>query len=175
MKLCGFNTQHWPGKMFDKACNAAIESLDYNFCYKLYSSWLNDADCFADLPLPIISDALIKNYPEAKFIIIFRAADEWLRSARKHVEKRSCDNLELLQYSLLTGEVKPHLKDYTDKEMIVGYKKFHVDLVNKLAKNKSDFIVLELDDENISGKLSSFLGIDDVIDFSEVDITKNKK
>ncbi|MCQ8887697.1 hypothetical protein NQT63_18680 [Pseudoalteromonas agarivorans] len=171
-KSNGLSTQHWPGKAFDKACSPALEGLNYDFVYKLYRSWLEGSECFADLPIPIIYEQLINDYQDAYFVVIYRDPTSWLKSARNHVNKRECDNLELLQYSLLTGDIRADISDYTDDEMINSYMLFHTKLINMLNEKNRKFLFLDLNDPLLNIKLNSFLNFSNDFHFNNVDITK---
>ena len=157
----GLRACHWPGLEWDEGCRG----LRPKAVALRFMADFSNFDAYADIPIPSIYRDLSPKYPNAKFLLILREPEEWLQSVRRHIGGRSLYPLEQLQYKSITRRKISYISQLSDSQLLKGYRR-HENQVRRFFKKQSERLaVFDLATENLSEKLSEFLGVSSLQDF----------
>jgi hypothetical protein len=154
----GLEAAHWPGYDFARACVPYIRTLDTEAIWEKAQPWLEENEVFSDVPYGLLYREALRTYPDAKFFIVLRDPNAWLRSIRRHVGKRELFTLEKIQYWLFMQERKDRLADYSDNELLRCYREHSIIVINALAAARADFRLFALDAPSIAEDMAKFVG-----------------
>jgi len=171
-----YKTVHWIDSRYENQ-SLSIKTKD-DLC-NFVELFEKDYDAFTDITFSILYDFFHIKYPDAKFILITRDKNDFLNSVKRHIlahEKMGISNkihpianVVFNQYISLNHK---HMKEVTDEQLIHIYDS-HNEAVLNYFKDSKNFIHLDLNDKNLSEKISTFLNTDSVNKFPWVDFAKN--
>jgi hypothetical protein len=126
---------------------------------------------FSDAPYFMMYEYFDKRYANAKFILIERNSDDWLKSFRKLYNftpldpiSRACFTKYLPEIEILDIEIK----DISDEKLLYMYNK-HNSKIKQYFKNKKNLLVLDIAESKKEDKLMKFLDLDLQGDFQNHD------
>jgi hypothetical protein len=157
MKKFGLKTKHWDKQM----CQYFL-----NNNFDLIFKFVKTNDVFADFPWAVIYKQLDDNFPNSKFILFERDANDWLNSCLNYFDfnknptvKGGCFFREYLFGSCYPkNNEEAYLKKYEN----------HIFEVKDYFKNKKNFFSTDLNDKGWR-KVCGFLG------FSQIDFPRLNK
>jgi hypothetical protein len=175
IKFCeanGAKGQHWPGREFDEAVRPALRGMNLDFVWRTYQPCLQQADAFADIPVPLFYRHAYETFPDARFVLLLRSPQSWIKSVRYHCrEGRVLDVLERMQYYYAFGKAISRLDEFTDLELFDGYEHFTEIVTCFYVSMKANFIVLDLAEADVGPKLARFLEFEKVTAFPRIEHT----
>jgi hypothetical protein len=166
----GVKGQCWPGPAFDEAVKPALRGMNLDFVWQTYQPYLQQADAFADIPVPLFYRHAYETFPDAKFVLLLRAPQSWIKSVRHHCrDSRALDVLERMQYYFAFGRAILKLDEMTDLELFDGYEHFTEIVTCYYVSMKANFIVLDLAEPDVGPKLARFLDFEKVKAFPKIE------
>lgn len=117
-------------------------------------SALNDYTAAADLPICALYPELDKQFPGSKFILTTRPEDKWVDSAIHQLNELYDSHGEI-------GAIARwgYGADKIDRDILLQRYRQHNQQVLDYFKNRSDLLVLDMDEDNQWNKLCSFLNL----------------
>lgn len=111
---------------------------------------LRGFDAFADMPFPLMTDRLVRDYPDAHFIHTVRDEDDWMESA-------------IRQFSGTTHPIRERAYEgYADPE---GHEdawrlryRLHNRHVESLSSQMEHYLKIDIEGENKGEQIADFLG-----------------
>ncbi|MGH7339429.1 MAG: sulfotransferase, partial [Candidatus Rokuibacteriota bacterium] len=84
LEALGVRTRHWPVDHDGADLQAKVlgHETDLEHVTSVLGPVLDRYDAVADVPIPVLYRQLLARYPEAKFLLLYRHAFDWLRSVR---------------------------------------------------------------------------------------------
>lgn len=160
LRNAGLNTCHWPS-IVDGICYE-LKCLEFETAPQKIVELLHpvfDAfDVLSDVPIPAIYEELDANYPDAKFIAVYRNPSDWVRSVRKITRSRNLEIYERVLYWRYMRNAPITLDDVPD-DVLADLHRFHHEGLYRYFNSRDNFLRVDLMDSNIGKKLSSFLEI----------------
>ncbi len=120
---------------------------------------LNRYDAAADVPIPVLYRQLQDRFADAKWILLLRKPDDWVRSVRKHVGERELRSFERVQYWHYFPSHPTRMEDLTDADLLAMYQR-HTDEVIDFSRNfgAGKLGVFDLYDPLSGSVIADFLG-----------------
>lgn len=169
LKDHGVQATHWPGYEFEDQCQPYLAENNSGAVWSDVAPRIKDADAFSDVPFNFMYREALKGYPNAKFFIVLRSPNDWLRSVRRHVGKREMYPLEKLQYWMFAKDKKPALADYSDEDLRRLYHDHLMTVTNYMVAHSANFRLFYLESETIGQDLCDFLGLKQMAPFPHRD------
>ena len=153
---------HYPGPYLDDRAGATVPTLDADQLWHICADYYAAADVFSDFPTPLVYKQALRAYPDAKFVLIRRDVDAWVRSVRTLTTDRDLSWLERFFYhstihSTFGGK---GLEPYTDTELKTAYEEFYSKVLATLILHGASFFVGWLESPNLGSKLANFLDLE---------------
>jgi hypothetical protein len=104
---------------------------DHEHVLNVLRPLIDSVDALADVPYPILYPLLVREYPNAKYILLHRDPGEWAMSVRSHIGRREFDEFERAQYWNYFPTRPRHLHDISTFQLM----RMHV----QHTKNVTDF------------------------------------
>lgn len=168
MSKQGFNTTHFY-KFEELKLGSFTEDADG---IEEHFNSLPETDVHIDIPTCLIFDRLYKRFPDAKFINITRPEMEWVKSMQKINRLLGHDNDQYIfeeaycNFYFKTGKKK--IQELTEDELLL-IRKIHLEKINEFFKDKDNYLEVELNDPEISIKISKFIDGKDDVEFPNKD------
>jgi len=159
LKNMGFSSQHWPGADFDKRCEPFLQTLDTAEVWNLYRPLVKMHSSFHDVPMPFVYDHIIKDFPDALYMIIVRRPSAWIRSVRQLMKGRELTVMERFLYWRMFESRWTTFAQYTDDELEYGYLKFISDVTNIMIASRANFRIFNLESPDLASSIAEFCGI----------------
>jgi len=157
----GLTSIHHPGQVSnDYIEKAAANPWDIEAVYKVVKPLFAKADAFSDTPFNVLYPQLFRDYPDARFLALYRSPDLWIKSVRRHTAGRSFGPFERIQYFQLTGRRVNAIDEISNEEMTRIYFRYYADLMaffNEKAPGR--LLVADLTDPGIPEQIAEFLEI----------------
>lgn len=163
--------------------NKAEELTDryyFNGDFEEIIKYCYSADAFQDVPFsyPDTYKYLEKEFPDAKFILTIRDSESWYNSLvsfhgklfGKDGKVPDFDDLKRARYIRegymlrildLYGTTKE--EPYNKDALIEHFESYNNSVIEYFKEKQEKLLVLDLSDANASSKLSSFLGVKDIV------------
>lgn len=159
----GYKTLHWiDQKDYQKSFN--IDS-QYNLM-KYVESVEDKYDALTDISYATSYDFFNKKYKDAKFILITRDVESWIKSMRKHtadLEKMfglfDIHPIVKTVYSQYVNLNNKTMRQVTDEDFVNIYSR-HTETILNYFKDLNNFIHVDLTDPEIGKKISNFLNVE---------------
>lgn len=172
IKFCeanGLPSQHWLGRDFDEQVRSALDPLDIDYVWQKYQPYLQKSQAFADVPIPLFYHHAYEAMPDAKFVLLLRSPQSWIKSVRHHCRNRTLDVLEQMQYRFALGKKIQKLQDLTDLELFYGYEEFTETVTCYYVSMRANFLVLDLAQPDLGPSLARFLNFTKVTEFPKIE------
>lgn len=161
LERLGIRTIHWPGRHNKIKLTQMIvgRETDLEFVLDTIMPVLNKHDAAADVPIPVLYRQLQDRFPEAKWILILRNPEDWVRSIRERIGDRELRPFERVQYWHYFPARPAHLADMTDVELISMYNRHTEEVIGFSRSLGSEKLgVFELYDPRSGSAIAAFLG-----------------
>ncbi|MEM8828058.1 MAG: sulfotransferase family protein [Cyanobacteria bacterium P01_G01_bin.19] len=139
----------------------ALTLLDYKSAHFIKIHNFDKYDAITDTPIPVIYRALDRQYPQAKFVLTIRDAEDWVKSFENHIIRQDWQNRyskmrsdALLVTMQLYGTINFDRQKYLD-----GYHRYHQEVRDYFANRKQDLLVMNICQGDGWEKLCPFLGV----------------
>lgn len=159
----------WPGIGFDLLCRPALHNLDRRYIWNLYKCICEGHDAFADLPVPLLYRELMAEAPDAKFLLILRPAQDWVRSVRRRFQGQPLNILPRFLYSSLGARLVKDLGDLSDEVLEGAYESFNCRVAEEAKAQGVRFETFQLNDPQIGRKLAKYIGLELTDEFRNFD------
>jgi hypothetical protein len=161
LERLGIRTVHWPGRHGKVSLTEKIAGRETNLEFVLDAiiPALSGHEAAADVPIPVLYRQLQRRFPEAKWILLLRRPEDWVRSIRGRIGERELRPFERVQYWHYFPERPARLSDLSDAELVAMYGRHTeevVDYSNSLGAGKLG--VFDLHDPSSGSAVASFLG-----------------
>ncbi len=164
----GINSLHTPtgrsnlSYYFNARRNWSGRETDLGFIFEhMMKNIAEDYEAVID-DIGVLYEEAYKQYPDAKFILVFREPEAWAKSVRKHIDERELVASERVQYWKYLTE-KPETITDVPNERLAEMCSNHKTQVEAFfeARPEADFVSADLNDSALGQKLSRFLGIEE--------------
>ncbi len=159
LKTMGFSSQHWPGADFDKKCEPFLQTLDTAGVWNLYQPFVKMHSSFHDVPMPFLYHHILRDFPDALYMIVVRRPSTWIRSVRELTKGRELTVMEKFLYWTMFENRCNTLAQYTDDELEYGYLKFISDVANIMIASQANFRMFNLESPDLASSIAEFCGI----------------
>jgi hypothetical protein len=160
LRSLGLKDVHWPW-WCDRQVSRRVD--DPEEVVDILEPLLYKYDCFADLPFPGLYRVLDRRFPNSRFILVRRDPLRWWRSVKRHLE------LEKGAYRLHPFEEVVY-RQYEPSDMSLIRADDEQSLISKFERHSAEvqayfdgredkLLVLDLEDDRISERISEFLGM----------------
>lgn len=161
----GFKSVHWVREV--DGTNYEIQIVphldDMERVVDALEPVIESYDAFTDVPFPALYPELDRRYPGSKFILVTRDMDAWWTSFANHknLPERKVGPLfpyEYIQYNKYSIN-KIKYVTINDKNIFVETHRKHVKCVKEyFTGREEDFLLVDIDDQEIGAKIGAFLG-----------------
>jgi hypothetical protein len=148
---------------YSETLNGAIEYLE------IFDDYF---DAIVDIPFCFAYEYLYNKDNSTKFIYIKRDIDSWTQSFKNTQIRYSHSTpriFEELFCNFYAETNKTKMQDLTEEEIRNIYVS-HDAAIMSFFENKENFIVIDLNDLEISNKLKTFLSIDNEVVFTDISV-----
>lgn len=160
LRSAGLNTCHYPS-IIDGICYE-LKCLGWETAPQKIVELLDPVfeafDAFSDLPMPAIYEELDENWPDAKFVAVYRDPSNWVRSVRRHTRSRFLEIYERVLYWRYLHSRPMTLDDVPD-DVLVDLHRVHHEGLAEHFKQRNNLLIVDLGDPNIGRKISSFIEV----------------
>lgn len=174
LKKLGLKGIHWP--VFTNTgvdYEYILQPLAYNrrLCVEALAPLISEYEFFSDVPFPGLYRELAEMFPQSKFILTNRPAQEWLDSIWRHWRKwdpgrhpHPLTVFESIQYRLAVGTM------ITENDNHILIKRFlsHNEDVEAYFSGTGRLLSINLNDPDINLRISAFLGLSNVYPFPKI-------
>src|SRR6266536_5211529 len=151
----GLSAMH--GVPFDSEKTVGRER-DLAFIAEVLDPAFRAVDAASDLPVPALYRELEARYPDARFVVIRRRAEDWVRSVRWNLGDRPlAQDVRILYYQYLSG-CPERLSDVADAELIEMHREHHRALLQHFSGNPQ-FALFDLEELRLGERVCTFLGL----------------
>ena len=161
----GVNSKHWCGHEWES--RIADQFAGYrelgDFAQRpttfriALDAYYRVGDVFSDFPTPAVYRAMLED-ADAKFILVTRDADSWVRSVRRLKGETRLTFFERYFYFDITGEWALLLTDYTDEQLSYGYRFYVGRVLRDFVGMRERLLVVDLKEPTIGAQISKFIG-----------------
>ena len=171
----GIWAQHWCGPSAEDLADSRLgHARNCPSPWRLWSAFREyyaEGDVFSDLPTPLTYQAALTEAPGAKFVLILRDPQEWVRSVRHHKGQAPFTAMERLFYGQIT-ETWPGdssgVHDYSDTALADGYRGYVREATVAVRRAGASLFVGGLGDPALGPMLAEFMGFQQVHAFGHV-------
>ncbi len=152
----GYSTVHWGRMVVREKPFAGLTRAD---AFAAFLPVLGRFDGFSDVPFNCFFEDLDRTFPDARFLLLTRDVEGWIRSVRDHIGDRGLSPFEALQYGLHGDIPSPYITDWTDAQL-GGFHEAHIRAVRRhFASRPGKLLVRDLH-ADAGPAICAFLGAD---------------
>lgn len=157
----GYRALHWPWRVGSIDVEAAIADGedDPDHVWQVIRPVVDRFDAFSDTPFPVLYLQLFAAHPEARFVLMHRSPDAWLRSVRRHVGGRRLDVMERVLYWRYLAGRPERLSEVSDTALLAMHWRHLAEVTAWFAGHAPErFAVIGVDEPMPGERLQQFLG-----------------
>ncbi len=172
LKLLGYHGTHWPDRVkgvhYQKLC--APQLHDTKLVIEILMPVFSQFETFCDVPIPALYQELDDRFPDSRFILMERNAEEWWASLVKHwhlveKQKRILDPYEYLQYNY-GGSIPLYEITIDNKTEVLHRYSRHLERVKDYFQGRSNaFLPVSMHDPDIAERIAAFLQFNEFPNF----------
>jgi len=132
-------------------------------------------EVLSDIPVNIMYQYFDIKHPDAKFILVKREIDDWIRSARNNYYKYEKSlskyktvpfyKIDRIQYEKYISNLPKSIDLCTDEQLKTMYN-LHIKNIQEYFQGKENkLLILDLEDPQKNNKINQFLGIKSNLEF----------
>lgn len=139
---------------------SALSKLNYNSAHFIKVHDFDKYDAITDTPVPVIYQALDHQYPNAKFVLTIRDADDWVRSFKNHIDQKEWTRryTEMRSDALLSTMQLYGTICFDRQKFLDGYQKYNREVKDYFA-GREDLLIMNICQGDGWEKLCPFLGV----------------
>lgn len=139
----------------------ALTLLNYKAAHFIKIYDFDKYDAITDTPVPVIYQALDRQYSQAKFVLTIRDADDWVRSFENHIKRQDWTNrYSKMRSDALLATMQLYGTIYFDRQKFLdGYHRYHQEVQNYFAYREEDLLIMDICQGDGWEKLCPFLGV----------------
>jgi hypothetical protein len=163
LERLGIRTIHWPGRHNGVKLPRKIvgHETDLAFVVDTIMPLLKLHDAAADVPIPVLYPQLQDHFPAAKWILLVRKPEDWVRSVRTHIGERPLRPFERVQYWRYFPAQPDYLTDLADADLVSMYDRHTEEVVGFARRFGPDKLgVFDLYDPQCGSNVARFMGFD---------------
>lgn len=158
----GLTSIHHPGQVSDDyITSAAPICTDIDKVYQLIKPLFEQADAFSDTPFNIFYRRQFEDFPDSKFIAVYRSPAAWIKSIQRHTGGRKFGPFERTQYSFITGQDPRSIEEISNLELTEVYYRYYTEMIAFFrSQDPSRLLVVDLIDPDLPRMVAEFIGLD---------------
>ncbi len=139
----------------------ALALLSYKSAHFIKIHEFAQYDAIADTPVPVIYQALDRQYPQSKFVLTIRDAEDWVKSFENHAERQEwTKRYSKMRSDALLATMQLYGTIYFDRQKFLdGYHRYNQEVKDYFANRESDFLIMDICQGDGWSKLCPFLGV----------------
>ena len=139
----------------------ALKLLGYKAAHFIKIHEFDNYDAITDTPIPVIYQALDKQYSNAKFVLTIRDAEDWVKSFQAHIERQKwTERYPKMRGEALLTTMQLYGTIYFDRQKFLdGYNRYHQEVLEYFADRNDDLLVMDICKGDGWEKLCPFLNV----------------
>jgi len=156
----GVSSIHWPANVggVDYQSRIVGRETDLDFVAEVLDPVFDAYVAVSDAPIPAIYRPLAKRRPDAFFFALYRPADGWISSVRRHVGDRAFVPFEQVVYWSYFKSRPTHISELSDADFR-GFHKWHYRSITDFFAGSKSFLIRPLDARGLGAVLCEFCGL----------------
>jgi hypothetical protein len=156
----GVSSIHWPANVggVDYQSRIVGRETDLDFVAEVLDPVFDAYVAVSDAPIPAIYRPLAKRRPDAFFFALYRPADGWISSVRRHVGDRAFVPFEQVVYWSYFKSRPTHISELSDADLR-GFHKWHYRSITDFLAGSKSFLIRPLDARGLGAVLCEFCGL----------------
>jgi len=156
----GVSSIHWPANVggVDYQSRIVGRETDLDFVAEVLDPVFDAYVAVSDAPIPAIYRPLAKRRPDAFFFALYRPADGWISSVRRHVGDRAFVPFEQVVYWSYFKSRPTHISELSDADLR-GFHKWHYRSITDFFAGSKSFLIRPLDARGLGAVLCEFCGL----------------
>ena len=156
----GVSSIHWPANVdgVDYQALIAGRETELDFVAETLEPAFDTYVAVSDAPIPAIYRQLAEGRPDARFFALYRLADPWISSVRRHVGDRAFVPFEQVVYWSYFKSRPTHLADLSDDDLR-GFHEWHHRSIRDFFADAENFLILPLGARGLGAALCDFCGL----------------
>lgn len=159
----GFSTVHWPTVVGGVDYQSAVIGHEGSpsFVADLLEPVIADHQVFSDVPFPVLYRELAPRHPEAKFILAYRNAFDWVASMRRHHSKsaRAFTPFERVLYWSHFEQRPERLDDLSDSDLLMMHAQHMAGVIGFFADEPDRLGLFNLDAHDSGAQIAAFVNL----------------
>jgi hypothetical protein len=168
----GFNAIHWPAEIggVDYQQAVAGRETELEFVVDQLKPVIDASDSISDVPIPGVYEVLARRYADARFILCYRNAFDWVQSVRKHyVSKPVFAPFVRVLYWRYFPWRPVGLQELSDDQLLWLHNRHTADVIQYFAdEDRGRLGTFNLDGSSLSGELGRFIGVETASAFPQI-------
>lgn len=139
----------------------ALTVLGYKSAHFIKVHQFDKYDAITDTPVPVIYPALDRQYPNAKFVLTLRDAEDWVKSFAGHIERQEwTKRYPKMRSDALLATMQLYGTIYFDcQKFLDGYNRYNEEVKTYFADRKDELLIMDICQGDGWEKLCPFLGV----------------
>lgn len=156
----GVSSIHWPANVggVDYQSRIVGRETDLDFVAEVLDPVFDAYVAVSDAPIPAIYRPLAKRRPDAFFFALYRPADGWISSVRRHIGDRAFVPFEQVVYWSYFKSRPTHISELSDADLR-GFHKWHYRSITDFFAGSKSFLIRPLDARGLGAVLCEFCGL----------------
>jgi hypothetical protein len=163
LEALGVRTRHWPIEHEGVNLQDQIvgRETDLEHVAAALAPVLDSYDAVADVPIPVLYRQLLARYPEAKFLLLYRHAFDWLRSVRWKLRQRDFAPYVRTVYWTYFDRRPARIDELSDADLLWLHGRHLADVIEFFGQAGPEQLgVFDLYAPDSGPRLAAFLGIE---------------
>lgn len=159
LRALGYKSLHWPIRDGDRDIRAEVagHESDLEFVWSSLSSLVSRRDSFSDVPFPVLYKQAARDFPDAKYILVTREPNSWLRSVRSHIGFRKFRVYERVQYWHYFPNQPSRLSAISTKKLL-DLQDVHKEAIESQFALSGNLLTIPLGSAHVGEEICAFLG-----------------
>lgn len=177
LRHLGLRTTHYITQGSKKEFRRAIlgRETDLDHVFSVIEPALAGYEAAGDVPIPVLYAQFERRYPEAKFLLVLRDANGWVKSVREHIGSRPFAAPERVQYWQYFPARPERIGELTDAELVAMYAEHTARVEAHFAGRREKLGVFSVDAPDAPQRIAAFLGIESTRPFPHVRHDETKR
>ena len=175
LKLLGYKTIHWPRTIdgINLEEKIAGKEDDLDFVWEVLKTYTSKYNAFSDVPYSVFFKKAYYDYPNAKFIYIYRDYSKWIQSVRQHFAKKQVKEVKgfnKVQYAAYLPISKlNNFNELSDRDLITIFTNHFSEVVNFFQGDKEERLgIFNLGNPNLGYDVCEFLGFPPILELPRI-------
>lgn len=158
LRTIGYKSLHWPIRDGERDIRADItgHETDLEYVWSSLSPLLERRESFSDVPFPVLYKQALRDFPNARFLLLNREPNSWLRSVRDHVGSRKFKPFERVQYWHYFPD-RPKKLSEIDEGDLLSLPQRHRDAIENTLDAANQLLSIDLKEPDVGEQICTFL------------------